>query len=178
MSVMLDTKNKKEEIFDYVIKNEENILSATNEISHLSQYISVDFDERFVTVDNLSKKEDANDTEGLSVGIKGLLGSREEELYNEHIQKILNGNPVEEIGIDKGIIIFNCGGRGIAPSSQYYGFYYSVDNKPVAVFGNSVLCDSSQMTKKDNGYEYRDSGYNSYYVEKIKDNFYFYEASF
>lgn len=178
ISILSDSKSKKEVIFDYVVENEEMILSAVEEISYLSQYIPLDFKEEIVAVDNPAIKEDADDVEGLCVTIEGLLGSRIEKLDNEHIQKIINSNPVDGVGIDKGIIIFGCGGRGIAPSSQYYYFYYSAEDKPVAVFDNRVICEPSQMAKENNGYKYIDSGHNIFSVEKIKDKFYFCEASF
>ncbi len=178
ISILSNSKSKKEEIFDYVVKNEEKILSVVEEINYLSQHIPLEFKEEIVAVTNPAIKEDASDVEGLCVKIEGLLGSRIEELNNEPIKNVLNGKPVEGIGIDDGIIIFNCGGRGIAPSSQYYAFYYSSNDEPFAVFDGRIICEPSEMGKEGNGYLYMDSGYNTFYAEKIKDNFYFCEASF
>ena len=71
-----------------------------------------------------------------------------------------------------------CKGTGIAPSSQDYGFYYSEENLPVAVFDGQILCATAELVKEGSGYQYVDSGYNVFYTEHIKGNLYFYSASF
>ena len=76
------------------------------------------------------------------------------------------------------ILFADCGCCGIAPSSQYYGFYYSEENLPVAVFGGEILCGTADLTEQGNGYRYLDSGFNEFYTEHIKGNIYFYSASF
>lgn len=85
---------------------------------------------------------------------------------------------IKEVDICGGYVLVYCAGYGIAPSSQDYGFYYSRDNLPVAVFDGQIICRTSQLTEKGNGYEYIDSGYNVFYTEHIKGNIYFYSASF
>lgn len=178
MFFSLNIKDEKEKIFDYVIENEEAILSAVGEINQLSQNISFDYTETIVSVGNAEINEYADDVDGLYAEIKGLDGVRIVEIYSEPLQNVLNGKPVRDIGVEDGIIVFDCGGKGIAPSSKDYAFYYSIYDKPVAVFDGRIVCEPSQMVQKGNGYEYIDSGYNIFYTEKIKDNFYFCEAIF
>lgn len=85
---------------------------------------------------------------------------------------------IKEVDICDGYILVYCQGYGIAPSSQEYGFYYSRDDLPVAVFGGQIICRTGQMVEEGDGYQYLDSGYNSFYTERIKGNIYFYSASF
>ena len=77
-----------------------------------------------------------------------------------------------------GYVLIYCKGAGIAPSSQYYGFYYSEDNLPVGVFDGQIVCSNSELVEYENGYRYLDSGYNEFYTEHIKGNIYFYSAAF
>ena len=176
--LLSNMKSEKEKIFDYVSNNEKTILNVVDEITQLSQSIKLDYSEKIVRIGDAEKNEYVDDVDGLYVEIKGLSGTRRLEIYNEVISNILNGKLVKEIGIDDGLIIFDCGGKGIAPSSQDYDFYYSQNDEPYAVFDGYIVCEPSQMVKKDNGYEYIDSGYNTFYTEKIRDNLYFCEARF
>ncbi|MBQ2941987.1 MAG: hypothetical protein IJD97_07125 [Clostridia bacterium] len=79
---------------------------------------------------------------------------------------------VLEQGID-----FYYGGKGIAPSSQEYGFYYTEDDLPKAIWCGVKYCDESLLVEDGNGYS-ADFQHNYYYTEKIRDNFYYYEAHF
>ena len=74
---------------------------------------------------------------------------------------------------DFGIIDFYCGGWGIVPSSSYFGFYYTADDKPKP----TSLTPGDALHRKGNGYEskYRS---NRYYTERIIENFYYYEAHY
>ena len=85
---------------------------------------------------------------------------------------------VTEVYVTDGYILAYCTGAGIAPSSQYYGFYYAPDSQPVAVFDGQILCDTEDLTPEGDGFVYRDSGYNRFYTEHIMGNLYYYSASF
>ena len=74
-------------------------------------------------------------------------------------------------------IDFYCGGKGIAPSSQDYGFYYTEDDLPKAIWCGVKYCDDSFLVEDGDGYS-TDYQHNYYYTEKIRDNFYYYEARF
>ena len=178
----LSNKNsEKEKIFDYVVDNEKAILNAVDEINKLSQSIALDYAEQIVNVGNAEINEYVEDVDGLYVEIKGLLGTRRVEIDNEIILNILNGKPIANIGIDNGIIIFDCGGKGIAPSSQDYTFYYSPSGNPYAVSvlaGGNIVCEPSQMEEDGEGYKYIDDGYNIFYTQEITDKLYFCEAQY
>ncbi len=174
----INTKDAKEQIFDYVFENEEVILDGISEINKLSDNLALDFDENVVGVGNAKINRYADDIEGLYVDIKGTSEVRRIEIENEILMNILNGKPVENIGIDNGIIIFDCGGKGIAPSSQDYAFYYSPNDEPFAVFDGCMVGETLQMMQEGKGYKYIDGGGNAFYTEKITDNLYFCEAHF
>ena len=84
---------------------------------------------------------------------------------------------IEEISILEHGIDFCCGGNGIAPSSQDYGFYYTEDDLPKAIWCGTKYCDESLLVVDGDGYS-TDFQHNYYYTEKIRDNFYYYEAHF
>lgn len=101
-----------------------------------------------------------------------------EACENEDLQALYDIGSIEEVDIVDGYVLVYCTGSGIAPSSQDYGFYYSEDNLPVAVFDGQILCDTTRLVEEGSGYQYLDSGYNVFYTEHIKGNIYFYSASF
>lgn len=74
---------------------------------------------------------------------------------------------------DSGMIEFFVKGRGIAPASSYFGFYYSVDGVPLA-FQNAKMT----LTPNGDGWEWKEGGDNRGYTEHIAGNWYYYEASF
>lgn len=173
----ISIKDKKETVYDYVIKNETLILNGIDEIRNLPDAITLDYGDKIRGVGNAKINKYVDEDFGLYVDIDGLLESRKVTIQSETLLNILNGNPVENIGIDSGIIIFDCGGEGIVPSGQDYYFYYSPNDIPFAVFGGRAICDSSEMIPDGKGYKYIVNG-DIFYTEKIKDNFYYCKASF
>ena len=97
---------------------------------------------------------------------------------NKDSEALLAIDGVTRVNIVDGYVLVYCKGAGIAPSSQYYGFYYSEENLPVGVFGEQIVCSNSELVEYENGYRYLDSGYNEFYTENIKGNIYFYSAAF
>jgi len=85
---------------------------------------------------------------------------------------------IKDVDFADDYVFVYCEGYGIAPSSQYYGFYYSAENLPVAVFDGQIIADTDELTEEGSGYKYLDAGYNSFYTEHIKGSIYFYSASF
>lgn len=65
-------------------------------------------------------------------------------------------------------------GTGIAPSSRYYGFFYSRDNIPVS-FQNS---GEEMVSKSDIEWEWHGVGDNRGYVKQIEPYWFYFEASF
>ena len=100
---------------------------------------------------------------------------RECEHYLE--QDYVNKEDAHVMGIYRGehkIVQFFCSGKGIAPTSVYYGFYYSPDDIPVPYCnGNEDL----QMVSEDE-WTWEDIGDNGGRIRKIRDNWYYYEAWF
>ena len=90
---------------------------------------------------------------------------------------LLSMDKIQEVDILESFVLVYCEGRGIAPSSQDYGFYYSKNDLPVAVFDGHILCDTTELKQEGNGYQYCENG-NVFYTEKIADNLWFYSASF
>ena len=97
---------------------------------------------------------------------------------NKDSEALLAIDGVTQVNIVDGYVLVYCKGAGIAPSSQYYGFYYSEENLPVGVFDGQIVCSNSELVEYENGYRYLDSGYNEFYTEHIKGNIYFYSAAF
>ena len=86
---------------------------------------------------------------------------------------------ITRVAITDGYMLVSCGGAGIAPSSQDYGFYYAADGSPVAVDCNlDILCREANLTPKGKGFQYTDSGHNVFYTEHIADNLFFYSNSY
>lgn len=84
---------------------------------------------------------------------------------------------IEDVSVIGESVDFYCGGKGIAPSSQDYGFYYTEDDLPKAIWCGVKYCDDSLLVEDGDGYS-TDYQHNYYYTEKIRDNFYYYEAQF
>lgn len=71
------------------------------------------------------------------------------------------------------IVQFFWSGVGIAPSSKYYGFYYSPDDIAVS------YCNEYKLTEeKENEWIWNGVGDNGGLTRKISDNWYYYEAWF
>ena len=72
------------------------------------------------------------------------------------------------------MIQFTLGGRGLVPSSTYYGCYYSPDDVPLAF-------QSMDVKLTQNGHDYwfwTEAGDNRGATSKIRDCWYYFEASF
>ena len=108
-----------------------------------------------------------------------------EKHYDEIVEACVNQDTealcaiagIKEVDIVEGYVLVYCQGYGIAPSSQEYGFYYSEENLPIAVFDGHIVCNTTELVKEGNGYQYIDSGHNSFYTEHIKGNLYFYSSA-
>jgi len=111
------------------------------------------------------------------------------EIVNDNAQTILSDiaeqdftdslsiGKIEDVTVLEQGIDFYCGGKGIVPSSQYYGFYYTEDDLPKAIWCGVKYCDDSLLIEDGSGYS-TDFHHNYYYTERIRDNFYYYEAHF
>ena len=176
-----NTKGKKEKIFDYVMENESLIYSVIDKIDELPLRVLLNYGEEIVGVGNSKIDKYTDDVDGLYAEIKNNSAKKRVEISDDVFAELLDGSPVIHIGIDNDMIIFDCGGKGIAPSSQDYTFYYSPNGKPYAVSvlaGGNIVCEPSQMEKDGEGYKYIDDGYNIFYTQEITDKLYFCEAQY
>lgn len=72
------------------------------------------------------------------------------------------------------IVQFLYSGFGIAPSSKYYGFYYSPDDIPVAHQNVKIELEEVNSQK----WEWTDGTDNGGITKKICDHWYYYKAWF
>lgn len=83
---------------------------------------------------------------------------------------------IQSVRIEKDAYVeFYCGGSGLVPSSNYYGFYYSPDDIPLAV--DVTLTENLNPQGDGFGWEEPD-GDNWYYTERIMENWYYYESHY
>ncbi len=73
-----------------------------------------------------------------------------------------------------------CGGKGFASATSYYGFYYYENDEPVVMFNGHISnVEKSEFIPEDNGYTYTEKNSdNTYYTERISPCFYYYEWHF
>ena len=72
-------------------------------------------------------------------------------------------------------IQFECDGEGFASAMVDYGFFYSKDHNPDTFYYGS---HNYKKEKTSFGYYYKDiGGDNDCYVEKIEDDYYYYQQS-
>ncbi len=109
------------------------------------------------------------------------------ENYNVILEDISENNyfdtkaikGVKEVYSDTEVIEVYCGGSGMGSATNYYGFYYSPDNQPKTTWCGTDFGDVSSLNIDGNGFSIKYSNDdNCYYTEKIRDNFYYYEAHF
>lgn len=79
-----------------------------------------------------------------------------------------------EIDVNETSVDFYCGGSGFGPSTSYCGFFYSAEGSMRDVWCAPLF---SALTPEGDGYIWREhGGDNSYYVQPICDNFFYYES--
>jgi len=97
---------------------------------------------------------------------------------NKDTETLLAIEGITAVKATDGYILVYCTGAGIAPSSQDYGFYYTEENRPVAVDCNlEILCDADALVPEGAGYQFITHG-NVFYTEQIKGAFYYYSAAY
>lgn len=102
---------------------------------------------------------------------------------NSYVAQILKERPIKQDNYNGWKVTYNfgtqqidfsVGGFGLAPSSSYWGFYYTPDDAPIGIDGSEV-----PLSKDGNGWSWQEpDGDNSQYIEKICSNWYWYKASF
>lgn len=85
--------------------------------------------------------------------------------------------PIQEINVHEDCIDFYCGGAGFGSQTSYCGFFYTESDDMYAIW--CAPSRGTKLTPEGNGYLWKEKkGDNRYYVEKICDHFYYYDASF
>ena len=64
---------------------------------------------------------------------------------------------LEDVSVLEQGVDFYCGGKGVATSSQDYGFYYTEDDLPKAIWCGVKYCDDSLLVEDGNGYSTTDT---------------------
>ena len=97
---------------------------------------------------------------------------------NKNVEALLDINGITKVKVvDEYVVVF-CKGRGIAPSSQDYGFYYSKNNTLVTIDCNlEIVCKEDNLVREGNGFKCVVSG-NEFYTEHIKGSIYFYSTAY
>ena len=90
----------------------------------------------------LSKCSNMTDS-GIKKNIVGVVEDNKEILIEAistgNYKKIYDIKAIEDITVNDDCVVFYCKGRGIAPSSQEYGFYYLKNNLPIAIFDGKPI---------------------------------------
>ena len=94
------------------------------------------------------------------------------ELEND-LEGVLHVYAMKVRGHDKGVLQFVCVAEGIAPAGFVAGFYYSPDDEPLLIGWG--LSGPSELVEDGEGYSWTDGTDNSYYTERICENFYYYQ---
>lgn len=96
---------------------------------------------------------------------------------SESFDEIENIRGIQSIYESDEYIDFSCGGSGFGSNTYYYGFFYSPEDSLTA--WNGGACPADELYEYENGYKYQQTdGDNEYYVEKIGEHFFYYEAHF
>lgn len=74
---------------------------------------------------------------------------------------------------DKVCVEFHGGASGFGSETSYYGFYYSPEDELIALHGHEA-----EFTADGTGWRWIGDGDNGGYVEKVLDNWYYFEANF
>ena len=70
---------------------------------------------------------------------------------------------------------FDCGGAGMGGETAYRGFFWSPENDMTAIW----CAPTGTLHPSGDGYAWKEgSGDNTFYVEQICENFFYYEAEF
>ncbi len=108
--------------------------------------------------------------------------SKNKEIFTEAVQsnnfeqaKKISG--IQDVYVGDDYIDFVCGGSGMGSSTYYYGFFYSAHDNLTA--WNGGACTKDELVENGNGFRWEEKdGDNTYYVEKIGEHFFYYEACF
>ena len=102
-----------------------------------------------------------------------------ESVQNNDLEPVKKIHGIQNVYVSEqpNYIDFECGGSGLGSSTHYYGFFYSPDDDLTA--WNGGACPKGELLEDGKGFKWEQKdGDNKYYVEKIGDHFFYYEAHF
>jgi len=160
------TALSKDEIFSLVLEHEELLLAGVTEI--------LNSDKDIQSIHHTETTLGEFDFTGLFFRTRNF---REVvPLENEIFQNILELDGIISIYVGKNHIKFDCGASGIVPSSQYFGFYYSLTESPMEVwYGHENL--ERELLPDGDGWTVTING-NEFNTERIFGNFYYFSWRF
>ena len=182
ISFVLDMKTpSKDDIFEYVESDSKIILDVIKEVDALEkEYGTQGFGPHVESIGHTDIVTYIDEVEGLYIYIDDpSLGGLYKEIDNELLESVLNKKPIQEISRHEEGVSFYCGGTGFGSATSYYGFYYSFDGSPKDYWCGTSFGSPGQLKPDGDGFSIKNSNDdNCYYTEKIRDNFYYYEAHF
>jgi hypothetical protein len=148
----------REEIFKLVLNNKQLLTISASEIYELG------YNELYIEKETNNEKV---------TNIRITVNNKEDKLENEVLLQTLKIKGILDITKYDSKIEYYCGGFGFGPSTSYVGFCYM----PYDTFYN--LMENSEFEKEGDGYKRQEKdGDNSYYIERIIDDFYYYKLSY
>lgn len=96
---------------------------------------------------------------------------------NNNFDDLKWSRSIQEINVSEDHVDFDCGAAGFGSQTAYRGFFYTENDDMYAIW--CAPPEDQTLTAEGNGYVWNETdGDNRYYVEKICDKFYYYDASF
>lgn len=98
-------------------------------------------------------------------------------INNKDFSNIEKSRIVANVFVKEDSVDFECGGSGFGSGTSYVGFFYSANDNMCDVW--CAPSSEEYLVKCGHGFEWQEeTDDDRYYVEKICDKFYYYEASF
>ncbi len=98
---------------------------------------------------------------------------------DENFEGIIDTDIISDIEVytDAGVVIFEGGAEGLLTSTFTWGFYYSADDTVYKYAVGWAPCSGEPETNEEGtSWKWISAGDDYYYVEKICDKFYYYNA--
>lgn len=171
----------KKEIISIVEKNSILLSKVPDEIKNFHEpFISTTIKNPIENELSDSLCSDLDDIEGLyiieHVKDKFIVSNIENDIF----QQVLNISGVMDIAKytmrenNRFSVFFSCGGEGFGSATSYYGFYYTSDNRPAGCDGMNY-----ELLQNPKGWSWtQDNSDNTYYTERIIDNWFYYEEHY
>ena len=99
-------------------------------------------------------------------------------VINEEFEDIIDSDIISDIKVHNsaGVVVFEGGQEGLMTSTFTWGFYYSAYDTVYNAVGWAPSFGEPEINKEGTSWKWISAGDDYYYVEKICDNFYYYNA--